>query len=73
MSDVCDIAVENMKGRAKLIRNDRTAGGQSRTAINQLSQQQVDSPPELPTAFPKVINLMPTLPCSPNACVVPRP
>lgn len=30
--EVCEIAVEKMNGRAKLIRKDRTVGEQSRTA-----------------------------------------
>jgi hypothetical protein len=47
-------------------------GGQSSTAI--ISDVKIwDVPPELPTAFPNVISLTPTLPCSPNACVIPLP
>jgi hypothetical protein len=61
-----------MNGRAKFIRKDRMVGGQSSTAI--ISDVKArDVPPELPTAFPKVMSLTPTLPCSPNACVIPLP
>jgi len=54
------------------MRKDRMVGGQSSTAI--ISDVKMwDIPPELPTAFPNVISLTATLPCSLSACVIPLP
>jgi hypothetical protein len=68
--EVCEMAVEKMNGRAKLIKKERIVGGQSKTAILSAParlQTKGDIPPEQPTALPKVISLTPTLPCSPRA------
>jgi hypothetical protein len=63
----CGRAVEKMRGLAKLMRNDRTVGEQSKTA--RFTSQPfefnfvlVNAPPEQPTALPKVISLTPILP-----------
>jgi hypothetical protein len=39
--EVCEMAVEKMNGRAKLIKKERIVGGQSKTAIPSISPSKI--------------------------------